>query len=126
VHQALEVMLGLRVAGKGDFEGAAADAAAAAAEEEEEAQSRPQQPAAAAASRAAEPQQGGSSSTVSHEAAVGFRARLIASAAAVAGCFVCCTVYVMSVSLTTADTSSCICAYAHIVLYEMLCKLLTG
>jgi hypothetical protein len=68
--QALEVMLGLKVAGKGDFEGAAADAAAAAAAEEEEAQSRPQQPAAAAASRAAEPQQSGSSSKVSYHAAV--------------------------------------------------------
>jgi hypothetical protein len=60
VVQALEVMLGLKVAGKGDFEGAA-DAAAAA--EEEEAHSRPAQPAAAAASKAAEPQQGGSSSS---------------------------------------------------------------
>lgn len=65
---ALEVMLGLKVAGnKGDVFDGAADAAAAAAEEGE-AQSRPQQPAAAAAaSKAAEPQQGGSSSSKAAE-----------------------------------------------------------
>jgi hypothetical protein len=85
--QALEVMLGLKVAGKGDFEGAAADAAAAAAEEEE-AQPRPQQPAAAAASRAAEPQQGGSSSKVSYHAAV-LRREMSPFRAAAAACLHC-------------------------------------